>query len=182
VDVAGWFSPAGQAGGSSYTPVDPVRVLDTRDQALAPAGVVAPLGGGQELQFRLAGWGGVPGDAPAALLDVTVTKPPRAGSVRVYPCGNAQNVSNANYVPGQTVANLAAVKVAAGGDVCFKSYAPTDLVVDLAGWYAPDGGSSFVTPDPVRLFDTRDPQTAPGGVVQRMADGGELPIQITRTR
>jgi hypothetical protein len=181
VDVAGWFSPAGHGGGSSYTAVDPVRVLDTRDHALAPAGVVTPLGGGQELQFRLAGWGGFPGDATAALLNVTVTNPQAAGYVRVYPCGAEQNVSNVNYVAGQTVANLAAVKVAAGGDVCFKSYAPTDLVVDLAGWYAPAGGSSFVTPDPVRLFDTRDPQTAPGGVVQRLAEGGELPIQITGT-
>jgi hypothetical protein len=181
VDVAGWFSPTGQGVGSTYTEVDPVRVLDTRDAALAPGGIVAPLDSGQELRFRLAGWGGFPAGATAALLNVTVTNPQAAGYVRVYPCGEEQDVSNVNYVAGQTVANLAAVKVAAGGDVCFKSYAPTDLVVDLAGWYAPGAGSSFVAPDPIRLFDTRDPQTAPGGVVQRLADGVELPIQITGT-
>jgi hypothetical protein len=179
VDVAGWFSPTGQGVGSGYTTVDPVRVLDTRDPALAPGGVVAPLGGGQELRFRLAGWSGFPSDATAALLNLTVTNPQAAGYVRVYPCGDEQEVSNVNYVAGQTVANLAAVKVADNGDVCFKSYAPADLVVDLAGWFAPGTGSSFATPDPARLFDTRDPQTAPGGAPQKLPDGVELAVQIT---
>jgi hypothetical protein len=181
VDVAGWFSPAGQGVGSGYTTVDPVRVLDTRDPALAPGGVVAPLGGGEELRFRLAGWSGFPTDATAALLNLTVTNPQAAGYLRVYPCGDEQEVSNVNYVAGQTVANLAAVKIADGGDVCFKSYAPADLVVDLAGWFAPGTGSSFAAPDPARLFDTRDPQTAPGGAVQRLSDEAELAVQITGT-
>ena len=60
-----------------------------------------------------------------------------------------------NYAAGQTVANLASVKVAAGGDICFKSYAPTDIVVDLAGWYAPGGGGQFAAAEPSRVFDTR---------------------------
>jgi chitodextrinase len=181
VDVAGWFSPAGQGMGSGYTTVDPVRVLDTRDPALAPAGVVAPLDSQQELRFRVAGWAGFPADATAALLNVTVTDPRAAGYVRVYPCGEEQDISNVNYVAGQTVANLAAVKVAAGGDVCFKSYAPADVVVDLAGWFAPGTGAGFVAPDPARLFDTRDPQMTPGGAAQRLADGRELAVQITGT-
>jgi hypothetical protein len=178
VDVAGWYSPPGQGGGFRYDTVDPVRVLDTRDQSLAPRGVVAPLQADEELSFRLTGWSGFPAGATAAMLNVTATNPAAAGYVRVYPCGEENEVSNVNYVAGQTVANLAAVKVTADGDVCFKSYAPTDLVVDLAGWYAPGSASSFVAPDPTRLFDTRDPQTAPGGVVAPLADGAELQVAI----
>jgi hypothetical protein len=41
-----------------------------------------------------------------------------------------------NYRAGQVAAaNLAVVKVPADGRVCLSSYAPTDLIVDLAGWY-----------------------------------------------
>ncbi len=83
-----------------------------------------------------------------------------------------------NYVPAQTVANLAAVKLSAEGDVCFKSYATTNLVVDLAGWYSPLAGDGFVAADPIRLFDTRDPQSAPGGAVGPLAVGRELSVQI----
>ncbi len=169
VDVAGWFAPSGQ-GGSMYSPVDPTRVLDTRTGT--------KLSPNQELPFSLAGAAGFPADATAALLNVTVTNPEDPGYVKVYPCGEEATISNLNYVAGQTVANLAAVKVAPGGQVCFKSFARADIVVDLAGWYAPGAGSAFVAADPVRLFDTRNPAQAPGGVAVPLPAGGELSIPL----
>ena len=39
------------------------------------------------------------------------------------------------YTLGLAAANLAVVKLPADGRVCFASFAPTDLVVDLAGWF-----------------------------------------------
>ena len=118
-------------------------MLDTRatGQTLAPQ---------QEFRLSLAGQPGFPADATAALINLTATNTVAPGYVRAYPCGEEQDVSNVNYAAGQTVANLASVKVAAGGDICFKSYAQTDIVVDLAGWYAPGGGGAVrrCRPDP----------------------------------
>jgi len=161
VDVSGWY--AADSTGSPYAPVDPVRVLDTR-----PTG---PLPASQELRLHLSD---LPADATAAVLNLTVTDPTAAGYVRAYPCGDEQEVSNVNYVAGQTVANLAAVKVAVGTDVCFRSYAPTQLVVDLAGWYGPGATAGFVPADPQRLFDTRStPGFAP------LTPGRELAVPMT---
>jgi Glucose / Sorbosone dehydrogenase/PKD domain len=168
VDVAGWFSPATQNAGDGYVTVDPVRVLDTRQST--------PLAAGDELRFSLAGQSGFPSNASAVLLNLTATEPDGPGYVKVYPCGEENTVSNVNYVAGQTVANLAAVKVAPGGDVCFRSFATTQLVVDLAGWYVPGAPGAFSASDPIRLFDSRQ-----AAVVSRLAAGEQVPFQMSGT-
>ncbi len=70
-------------------------------------------------------------------LNVTAAAPDGDGYVKVYPCGTGDPlVSNVNYRAGQVAAaNLAVVKLPPDGRVCFRSFAGTDLVVDLAGWY-----------------------------------------------
>ncbi len=182
IDVAGWYaatgSPSGAEPGVAYQTVEPVRVLDSRQADLAPGGTPGKFQAFQEVAFDLAGKSGFPTDARAALLNLTVTEPDDAGYLRVYPCGEEQTVSNVNFVAGQTVANFAAVKVAAGGRVCFRSSASAHVVVDLAGWYAPGPGALLAAPDPVRVLDTRDPALAPGGVVGPLAGGGELSFQV----
>jgi hypothetical protein len=165
VDVSGWYGPPA-SGGQAYTTIDPVRVLDTRETGQT-------LAAGQELAFSLAGKAGFPADASAALINLTATNTQAPGYVRVYPCGEEQTVSNVNYVAGQNVANLAAVKVAPGGMICFRSYAATDIVVDLAGWYAPSGTAQFAAASPVRLFDTR---STPG--MTRLAPMQELSVPL----
>jgi glucose/arabinose dehydrogenase len=164
VDVSGWFAPA-ESGGAGYTTVPPERVLDTRTKA--------PLQPMEEFRFGLAGKAGFPADATAALINLTATNTAAPGYVRVYPCGEEQDVSNVNYAAGQTVANLASVKVAAGGDICFRSYAQADIVVDLAGWYSPAGTAAFVAASPVRLFDTRS-----NSGVSRLAPMQEVAFQV----
>jgi glucose/arabinose dehydrogenase len=168
VDVAGWFAPTSQGVGDGYVTVEPVRLFDTRQ--------TAPLAAGEELRFSLAGHSGFPGNASAALLNLTATEPQGPGYVKVYPCGEENVISNVNYVAGQTVANLAAVKVAPGGDVCFKSFATTQLVVDLAGWYAPGATGSFTATEPIRLFDTRE-----GAALSRFSADTEIPDQVAGT-
>ena len=104
VDVNGVF-PAE----SLFTPWWPARLADTRaggttvDGQFAGGGKV-PAGG--VLELPVAGRDGVPADADAVALNVTVTEPDTAGYVTVWPCGFARpNASNLNYAAGQTVAN-----------------------------------------------------------------------------
>ena len=134
IDVMGWFG----ATGSAYEPVFPVRVVDSRSGAgrLAPNTVrelrVINVGGSQP------GLGGTPPTATGVMLNVTATDEIAPGYLTLWPCGVPQPyVSNVNYTPGQTVANLVAVKLGVQGKVCYSSFARTHIVIDLVGFFSP---------------------------------------------
>ena len=72
----------------TFSPVDPVRILDTRDGTGVVDQRVGPLGIGQVLELDVTGVGGVPDTgAGAVVLNVTVTEAAGPGYVTVYPCG-----------------------------------------------------------------------------------------------
>jgi ELWxxDGT repeat protein len=154
VDVNG-FVPA---GGSPETLV-PARLLETRsgaglvtvDGAFQGGGRV---GAGAVLELLVAGRGGVPVDADAVMLNVTVVGPSGPGFVTVFPCGeDVPTASNVNYGPGEVVPNAVLAKVGVGGRVCLFTLAEADLLVDVNG-FVPAGGSPE-TLVPARLLETR---------------------------
>ena len=68
------------------------------------------------LQLDVTGVAGVPDDAMAVALNVTVTQPSVDGYLTVYPCGQAPPLaSNLNFERGETIPNLVITKVGAGG-------------------------------------------------------------------
>lgn len=169
-DVAGWFPST-----SSFSPLVPSRILDTRTSQSIP--------GGTELDFAVAGRGGVPSSGVGAVvLNLTVTGPTAPGYLTAWPAGTAlPNASNLNFVPGQTVANLAIVKVGANGNVAlFNSSGNTNVVADVAGWFPT--ASELTSMVPARLLDTRpgmatiDGQYAGTGAV---GPTGELDFTVT---
>jgi hypothetical protein len=121
-------------------PVSPARLLDTRsanstvDGVGAGGGVVAA---GSVTVVEVAGRGGVPVDAVAAVLNVTVVGPGADGFVAVFPCGQATpNASSVNYRAGVDIANAVIVKLGPGGTACVFSHADTHLVADVNGYLA----------------------------------------------
>jgi hypothetical protein len=72
----------------------------------------------------------------AVSLNVVATNPDAAGFITAYPCGTRNLISSVNYDAGQTVSNAVLVPVSATGTVCFFSMVPTDIVVDLNGWFS----------------------------------------------
>ena len=87
-------------------------------------------------------------------MNVVAVDPCQAGFLTVYPCGDVPLASNVNFVRRHTVANLAAVRLSTGGDLCVYASEQTDVVVDLVGAVGPDGlGYNAVAP--ARLVDTR---------------------------
>jgi hypothetical protein len=118
-----------------YTPVDPVRLLDTRvGSAANPVRTAVPAGG--TLKLAVAGISGspVPAGATAVALNVTVTAPQTAGYVSAaaaVPNGS----SSLNFVAGQTVANLVISKIAPDGTVSIYngSDGTVQLIADLQG-------------------------------------------------
>ena len=81
----------------------------TVDGQFAGIGVVAA---GWTTELQVGGRGGVPMDAAAVVLNVTVTAPEGSGFITVYPCGEPlPTASNLNFVAGDTVPNAVVVKV-----------------------------------------------------------------------
>jgi hypothetical protein len=123
--------------GSSMTPVDPERILETRDGFVTADALFQNVGrveAGTEIEVQVAGRGGVPAGATAAFLNVTAVGPDRVGFVTVHPCGKRPNSSNVNYEVGDTAPNAVLAKLSSTGTVCIFTVASTDLVVDTAGF------------------------------------------------
>jgi hypothetical protein len=132
VDTFGWSAAAGRLQVHS-----PTRLLDTRDNASWGQGP-APSGG--TIVLRVAGRGGVPNTADAALLTVTVADPTGFGFVTVWPCDQALPLaSTVNTFPNALRSNLTMVKLSVvNGEACLRYAAsnltPTSLIVDAVGW------------------------------------------------
>jgi alpha-tubulin suppressor-like RCC1 family protein len=129
-DLAGYYSPGST---QSYFPLTPIRVLDTRDANGNPR---IPLGQGGTTALDLSGW--VPSAASSAVFNLTGTNVTAGTFVTTWPAGSGLPLaSNLNLVPGQTSANQAAVALG-GGVVNLHNFSGrVDLVVDLAGYFAP---------------------------------------------
>ena len=131
-DIAAWYS-IGSAQG--YHELAPQRILDTREPIGVPT--VAKVSAGETLVLQVAGNGGVPvSGALAVTMNVTVTEPDGSGFVTIYPCDAARpEASNLNFAAGETVPNLATVKLSAAGTVCLFAQRTTHLVADVAGYF-----------------------------------------------
>ena len=152
--------------GSTYNPVTPYRISDTRAGSGEPNSgqSIGPLG---TLNVQVSGTGtgsdGVPATgATAVALNLTAVAPTRAGYLTAWPVGLARPVaSNLNFTSGQTVANMVVLPLGASGQVSiFNGLGSTNVVVDVVGWFGTaTGGSSagqYVTAQsPTRIDDTR---------------------------
>ena len=166
--------------GSEFTPVAPTRVLDTRNGTGAAEGKV---GKGAVVKLHVAGAKNIPATGVVAVvMNLTVTNASGAGFVTVYPSTDGTavpNVSDLNYGPGQTVANLVTVPVGADGYVYLanggSTAGPIDLVADVSGYYTHSATDQFETTSPERLLDTRNGTGAPTG---KIPAGGTVKLQV----
>ncbi len=151
VDVNGYF---GTSGPAKFTPVTPVRLLDTRT---VPCSTSCRLGAGQTVELQIGGSGSVPAGVSAVTLNVTSTDAGDLGYITVYACdGERPEVSNLNPTPGRVRPNLVVTPVSAQGKVCVFTLNDTDLVVDLTGYLSSGSLRRFTPSDPFRFVDTRD--------------------------
>ena len=146
----GTVAPAPNPSLGSFAPLPSSRVLDSRSTG-------APIPAGSVQVVHVAGVAGVPNDASAAVLNITVDGGGEAGFVTTFPCGTPlPDTSNLNIAAGQTVANAVTVAMGTDGDVCVYSSVAVNLIVDISGVYSHNAGSALLTPlSPLRLLDTR---------------------------
>jgi PKD repeat protein len=163
-DVTGYFAKTTTAKG--FTPIDPSRLLDTRDGQgmVSPRPVVA----GETFTQRVAGHytGSVPGHAAAALFTVTVVDPRAPGHLTVYPSGTANpQTSSLNYSAGQTITNSVIAPIGSDGNITLYANATTNVVIDVIGYFSDFGKSYLVPVSPVRAVDTRSGTGGPAGAL-----------------
>jgi hypothetical protein len=160
------------SGQVRYTPITPVRVIDSR----IGLGVFAhQLVAGETVPIQISRFNVVSDTATAALLNVTVAGTSGSGFVTVFPCDAVRpNTSNLNFVPGQTVPNLVSVRLSPVGQACVYVSAPTFLIVDISGYYA-SVGEGYTSLPPARILDSRN---GIGGLARPAAAGEVVLLQV----
>ncbi|MCU1348707.1 MAG: protein, alpha-tubulin suppressor [Acidobacteria bacterium] len=135
LDTNGYFK---QDAPLQYTSVTPCRALDTRLAVQGPA-----LQSGEPRAVQIRGNCGVPSDAKAAMVNLTVVSPTATGHLIAFPSGiavpaastinfqaNESALGNGTIVPlSQTLAN----------DLTLSAYVPpagnTQVVIDVFGYF-----------------------------------------------
>ncbi len=179
IDVNGFYASAGAA---RFTPINPVRIMDSREGL----GAVGPIAGGRTVELQLTGANGVPAGASAVTLNVTSTNAAEDGFVTVYACdGDRPVVSNLNPSRGKVRPNLVVTPVSASGTVCLFTLNETHLVVDVTGFLSDASLRKFTPTLPFRYLDTRDrsrPEVNAGTSGNRLAAGQTLVVPIAGLR
>jgi hypothetical protein len=130
-------------GPFSFYTLAPCRIADTRDPN-GPTGGPA-LNANTSRNFPILGVCGVPFDAEAAVLNVTITQPTGLGNLRLYPAGTLLPVaSTINWLPQDfSVANGAIVPLGTDGAGNHLSVhtdmadpaGTVHLIIDVTGYF-----------------------------------------------
>ncbi|TCO60465.1 hypothetical protein [Actinocrispum wychmicini] len=155
VSVAAGLSEKAAGTPSSFIPLSPVRVLDTRNGTGVPGGAQGPIGPAGQVTLDLSSK--VPADATAVVLNLTGTGPSAYTFVTVFPANvKRPGVSSLNLAPGDTRPNSATVALSPDRKVIvYNEAGTTQVIADLAGYYTSTNAAKFVPVTPGRVLDTR---------------------------
>jgi len=146
--------------GLRFTPIAPVRTLDTRTAQ-------GRLSAGQALSVPVVG---VPAGAAAVALNVAVVDP-GAGGFGVF--GPNTGVSSVNFAAGQ-VTSGATYAAIPNGRLAAVSSAPTHLVADVTGYFSSSGAGLVAAPYR-RVYDSRSTVALQPGQELRINAAGLVP-------
>lgn len=176
VDTFGWVT-----GSGAIRVKNPTRVLDTRNGIWS----TGPAAGGQTITLRVAGRGGVPNTARAALLTLTVADVSAHGFVTAWPCDEKKpNASVLNFWPGAVRANSALLKLShANGEICLSAYtsdgSSVSLIADAVGWVPGSISRPPVPPPPAPPSGSGHFSTLPVGAL--LPSGAQCATRVRPT-
>ncbi len=168
--------------GLRFVPVTPCRVADTRNADGAFGG--PSLGAAETRSFAIPqGSCGIPATAQAYSLNVTVVPEDFLGYLALWPTGQTQpTVSTLNSYGGTVVANAAIVPAGTGGAVSVYVTNPTDVILDINGYFDTSTGAtsySFYPATPCRVADTRNATGQFGGPTMQANQSRDFPIPLS---
>lgn len=131
---------------ATFVPVAPCRLFDTRPGLPPAGGKKTPIGAGtanvmtQQVTGNVGNCVGIPTDAVAVAMNVTIVNPTGSSNLRIYPANESvPTASNLNYTPGQApTPNLVTVRLSPDGKIKLFNFKGTvDVIADVAGYYTP---------------------------------------------
>jgi hypothetical protein len=148
VDTQGYFSSTGTL---AFTPLDPKRVLDTRQTVRPQNGSITRVETG------------LPVGTQSALVNLTMTGLSAYDFIHGYITADKcsaivvgpQTKSNGNFNSGIDVSNLSVVSLDSDGSFCIYSEQAVDLVVDIQGSFSASGTTKLSSMSTQRVLDTR---------------------------
>lgn len=140
-----------------YTPIQPCRIVDTRNAGGA-------IAAGQARSFKAAGNGsyanqggsagncGMQSETPSAVaLNVTAVVPAQAGYATIFPYATVRpDTASVNYAASAIVNSAIIAKVpnpALAFDFSIHTFAESDYVVDIVGYFAPPRATALACVD-----------------------------------
>ena len=138
VDLVGWFGP----GGSPFQEFAPRRRGRHAEPVAAPARRHRCTLG-RPVRRDPRDMLGVPAEADAVVVNLTVTQATGYGYLTAFPCGDdPPNTSNVNYNVGVDRANASIMALGPQGSLCVRlSESSAHVVVDVNGWF---GGTTGI--------------------------------------
>jgi hypothetical protein len=143
----------------AIAPLPPTRLVDTRSGTGAP---MSPVGPGGRIVVQAGGRAGIPADADAVVVNLTVAAPQRTGHLQAWSATDGPGTGSVlNFVGGRTQSNTAIVPLDIHGRFSVRnvSAGSVHLLADVTGYVlgGPDGAGpgDLVAQDAVQLYDTR---------------------------
>ena len=171
--------PSASGPPSTFVPVDPARVLDTRNE---PPGRRPDR---STLRVDLAPY--LPESisaetVTAVAVQVTAADPGRNGYLRAHDCAvGGPNGSSVNYTTGQSRGAMALASVS-DSEVCVYVHTETDVVVDLQGVFVEGASGAQLRPAaPQRVADTRQSGRADVVRIATPTDATAVAVTLTAT-
>jgi glucose/arabinose dehydrogenase len=163
------------APGTTYVPMVPVRLVDTRTSQ------AGPLTSGVARTFAVAGAAGIPANAVAITGNLTAVAPTAAGWISLSTSPSvAATTSALNFPAGDTRANGVTMLLGDDGrlSAVFKGGSgTTHLILDVTGYFlATNAGATFTPIGPSRVLDSR---TGQGGFSTPFVSGTPRRIQLS---
>jgi hypothetical protein len=158
VGTMGGISSTSVGIASTYHPLTPTRLLDTR----SGFGLSGAFSSHVARTFQVTGTV-VPTNATAVTGNVTITQQTSLGYLSIGPVAqNQPATSNLNFPAGDDRADAVTVALGTGGTLSITYGAPTmgptaQVIFDVTGYFTPDTtGATYHGLIPFRLVDTRD--------------------------
>ena len=133
------------AGESTFVPITPCRLFDTRPGGDTVGPRNTPLGPGETYALQVTGSNGnctIPAGASAIALNATAIGATHPSFATFSPSGEPRPLSsNLNYVPGQPpTPNKVDVRLSADGRIdVYNAFGRVDMLADVMGYYRDEG-------------------------------------------
>ncbi|MBV1855076.1 hypothetical protein [Catellatospora tritici] len=186
IDSVGYFTTDSAATGiTSYTPMTPIRFMDTRN---GTGGSTGKITGGNAKVLTIGGVNGVPAGVKAVAINLAAVGANANGFLQTYPDGTARPTLGSGIQYNASIgafSQLALVPVGTNGKIdIYVSSGSVDLIGDVVGYFmSGTTGQKYHPMAATRLLDTRnDGGPVTGGSVRQVSQSNAVvahnPVEV----